>query len=137
MNSLALPCLLLSLSFANTPMAAEVPAERVVCHVGYGGQTEDLAAAPTLDPYRVAAVPVGSHFLFRIVFRREPLDLAGIKLHAYALGDAGAQPIHQASYRYPPAHAGADGFTGRQFVYEPGLGAELQYWCELQSGAAK
>lgn len=133
MKYLALSCLLLPLTFPQTATAAE----QVLCHLIYGGQTQDIVAAPTLDPYHTASQPVGSHFLFRIVFRREPADLAGIKLYTHAPGDAGAQPIHQASYRYPPANAPADGFTGRHFVYEPVLGAELEYWCELQSGTAK
>lgn len=133
MKYLPLPCLLLSLIFSNALAAAE----QVVCHLTYGGQTEDIAAAPTLDPYRVGTALIGSHFLFRIVFRRQPDDLAGIKLYTYSPGDGGGQPIHQASYPYPPANASVDGFTGRHLVYEPILGAELEYWCELQSGAAK
>lgn len=114
--------------------AALARGEEVVCHVSYGGQTQRLVATPTSSPYTVAPTAFESWFLFRIVFRRTPADLAGIRLTAYGRDAAGSpQTIHQASYPYPPpAAAGDGGFTGRQAVYEPRLNAELQYWCELR-----
>ena len=44
----------------------------------------------------------------------------------------GPVPLHQARYRPPlptAAPGSLHGFTGLQRVYEPSLGAELQYWC--------
>ncbi|WP_226416137.1 hypothetical protein [Dechloromonas denitrificans] len=119
-------------------IAATAQAQSVVCHLSYGGETQVVEARPSTDPYSVAPVAVGSYFLFRIVFRQEPADLAGIKLYAYADRDAGPVLIHQASYRYPLAAALPDyGFSGLHFVYEPVRDGELQYWCELKDAAAK
>jgi len=105
-------------------------AERVACHVTYGGETRIIGAAATTQPLTVAPVPIGSYFLFRIVFRQEPADLAAIKLTTYADRDEGPTIIHQATYAYPPAPAAVHGFTGLNFVYEPVRDGELQYWCE-------
>ena len=106
-------------------------ASSVACHVTYGGETRVISAAPTSDPLTVAPVAIGSYFLFRIVFRREPADLAGIKLYTYADRDAGPTIIHQARHVYPPKPASVHGFSGLNFVYEPVRDGELQYWCEL------
>ena len=122
-------------------IAATAQAQSVVCHLSYGGETQVVEARPSTDPYTVAPVAIGSYFLFRIVFRQEPAELAGIKLYAYADRDAGPVLIHQASYGYPLAaplqHGDAPrqpgyGFSGRNFVYEPVRDGELQYWCELK-----
>lgn len=112
-------------------LALPAQAASVACHLTYGGETRIVSAAPTSDPYSVAPVAVGSYFLFRIVFRQQPADLAAIKLYTYADLASGPTIIHQATYPYPPP-AGIDGFTGRHFVYEPARDGELQYWCELQ-----
>lgn len=116
--------------------SAAAQGETVACHLTYGGETRLVEAAPAASPYAVAPVAIGSYFLFRIVFRTEPVDLAGIKLYAYADRDGGPQLIHQASHAYPAANRGADGFTGRHRVYEPVRDGELQYWCELKGGAS-
>jgi hypothetical protein len=127
-------------------LALPAYAESVACHLTYGGETRIISAAPTTDPYSVAPVAIGSYFLFRIVFRREPADLAGIKLYTYADRDAGPTIIHQATHPYPlPAipqgHLSprplslrdtVNDFTGLNFVYEPVRDGELQYWCELK-----
>ena len=112
-------------------LALPVHAARVACHLTYGGETRIVSAAPTSDPYAVAPVAIGSYFLFRIVFRQQPADLAAIKLYTYADRDSGPTIIHQATYPYPPP-AGIHGFTGHHFVYEPVRDGELQYWCELK-----
>lgn len=112
-------------------LAIPAQAASVACHVTYGGATQVISAAPTNDPYTVAPVAIGSYFLFRIVFRSEPADLAAIKLYTYADRDGGPTIIHQATYPYPPP-PGAHGFTGHHFVYEPARDGELQYWCELK-----
>lgn len=114
-----------------------VHAESVVCHVTYGGETRRIEAQPVVSPYPVAPVAIGSYFLFRIVFRNEPADLASIKLYTYADRDAGPTLIHQASYAYPTKNAASGGFSGQHFVYEPVRDGELQYWCELVAKGAK
>ena len=115
-------------------IAAAVPAHAasVACHVTYGGETQIIRAAATTQPLTVAPVAIGSYFLFRIVFRREPADLATIRLSTYADRDEGPAIIHQATYHYPPPVAAVHGFTGLNFVYEPVRDGELQYWCELR-----
>ena len=112
-------------------LALPARAASVACHVTYGGETRVISAAPTSDPYSVAPVAIGSYFLFRIVFRQQPADLAAIKLYTYADRDSGPTIIHQVTYPYPPP-SGAFGFTGRHFVYEPARDGELQYWCALR-----
>lgn len=112
-------------------------AETVACHVSYGGTTQVIEARPTTTPYEIAPVAIGSHLLFRIVFRLAPADLAGIKLYTYADRDTGPVLIHQASYAYPASNAASQGFSGLHLVYEPVRDSELQYWCELKAGAGK
>nr|MBL8411119.1 hypothetical protein [Dechloromonas sp.] len=110
-------------------------AERVVCHVTYGGQTQLIEALPVASPYGVRTHAIGSFFRFRVVFRTEPADLAGIKIYTYADHDTGPALVHQASHAYAPETArrgGPDGFTGRQSVHEPIRDSELNYWCELK-----
>ena len=113
-------------------LALPAHAASVACHLTYGGETRIVEAAPVADPYTVPTVSLGSYFLFRIVFRDQPADLAGIKLTAYADRDEGPTPIHQAAYPYPPPSAAVYGFTGLNFVYEPVRDGELRYWCELK-----
>ncbi|WP_265943834.1 hypothetical protein [Dechloromonas sp. A34] len=111
-------------------------ADTVACHLTYGGQTQIVEARPSASPYNEAPVAMGSYFLFRIVYRQEPADLAGIKLYAYADRDSGPVIIHQASHPSTAANRAKHGFTGLQYVYEPVRDGELQYWCELRVGAA-
>lgn len=118
-------------------LAGGARAESVACHVTYGGETQLIEAQPVDSPYGVGTTRIGSYFLFRIVFRRQPAELAGIKLYAYADRDSGPSLIHQASYAYPASQASVGGFSGRQFVYEPLRDGELQYWCELKMAAEK
>ena len=110
-------------------LAISAQAEQVVCHLNYGGQEQLVTASPSDAPYTVKPTPVGSYFLFRIVFRTSPADLAGIKLYTYVDQSSGPALIHQASYPSPVSQ----GFTGRQRVYEPVRDSELEYWCELQA----
>lgn len=113
------------------PSARAALAETVACHVSYGGETRVLQASPVLSPYAVAVEKVGSYFLFRVVFQKQPADLAAIKVYVLAAGDNGPTPIHQATYTYPPAvvKAAPGGFSGLNHVYEPLRDGELSYWC--------
>lgn len=129
--------------FAVAACAAALPAQAdsVRCQLTYGGETRQIEAGPTATPYTVAPVAIGSFFLFRIVFRQTPAELASVKLYTYANRDSGPVLIHQASYAYPaatsPLAAAVNGFTGLNFVYEPLRDSELQYWCDVKSGAEK
>ena len=113
-------------------LALPAHAASVACHLTYGGETRVVEAAPVAAPYNAPTVSLGSYFLFRIVFRDQPADLAGIKLTAYADRDEGPTIIHQATHPYPPAPAAVHGFSGLNFVYEPVRDGELQYWCEVK-----
>ncbi len=121
--------LLLATALAPPALAADV-----ACHLTYGGENRTVSARPTTAPHAVAPVAVGSFFLFRVIFRQEPADLAGIKLYTYVDRDEGPTLIHQASYPYPPP-AAVPGFTGSHLVYEPLRDSELQYWCELKDAS--
>ncbi|MEO8296470.1 MAG: hypothetical protein ABI574_01540 [Burkholderiales bacterium] len=119
--------------------AAAGLAEQVACRVTYGGETLLLRAPPVanaLAVYDAAPVAIGSYFLFRIVFQRNPASEAAINLYTYADREQGPVIIHQARYTYPPRRQRDHGFTGLHWVYEPVRDGELQYWCELESGRA-
>jgi hypothetical protein len=106
-------------------------ADTVACHVSYGGETQVIRAQPAATPYTVAPTSIGSYFMFRLVFERQPADQAAIKLYTYADREPpqGAVLLHQADYLYPPPPNGRYGFTGLQRVYEPIRDGELYYWC--------
>jgi hypothetical protein len=108
------------------------PPGEVVCHVSYGGETQQLRVKPTRDPYAVAPVAIGSYFLFRVVFEHPARALPGIKIYTYADRDSDAMPLHVAHFPYPPVAGKRFGFTGEQVVYEPMRDGELHYWCELK-----
>lgn len=121
-------------------------AESVACHLTYGGETQIIEAQPTTTPYTLAPTAIGSFFLFRIVFRQAPVELASIKLYTYANRDSGPALIHQASYPYPLAQGASPeailrdastGFSGLNLVYEPVRDSELHYWCELKTEVTK
>lgn len=112
-------------------LSSAVLADTVICHVTYGGETRHIEAKAQASPYAVAPIAIGSYFLFRVVFREQPADLAGIKVYTYADRAAGPVIIHQASFPYPTQNAAASGFSGQHWVYEPVRDGELQYWCEL------
>ncbi|WP_313953529.1 hypothetical protein [Accumulibacter sp.] len=113
--------------------APAVAAESVACHVTYGGEKRLVEARPVSSPYGVRVLEIGSYFLFRIVFQKEPVGLATIKVYVLAARDNGPAPIHQATHPYPPPAADHSpyGFTGLNHIYEPLRDGELQYWCEL------
>lgn len=110
-------------------------AQTVACHLTYGGETRIIEAAPSVSPYTGAPTAIGSFFLFRIVFMREPADLARINLYVHAdLGEVPV-PLQHASYLYPAHNQARHGFTGLQRIYEPKRESELQYWCEIRDAA--
>lgn len=109
-------------------LCAGAHAQIATCHVTYGGETRRFTAPPTDSPYKVTAHPVGSYFLFRVVFERD----TAIKTYVYADRDnEGVFPLHQARHDWPVRNTGRHGFTGLHFVYEPLRDGELEFWCEL------
>lgn len=109
-----------------------VRADTVACHLSYGGETQVIESAPVASPYTGTPTAIGSFFLFRIVFVREPADLARINLYVHTGLTETPSPVQHASYPYPVSYHGRYGFTGLQRVYEPKRESELQYWCEMR-----
>ena len=110
-------------------------AQTVACHLTYGGETRRIEATPSDSPYTGTPTAIGSFFLFRIVFMREPADLARINLYVHAdLGEVPI-PLQHASHPYPVHNQPRHGFTGLQRIYEPKRESELQYWCEIREAA--
>ena len=105
---------------------AAAQAQTVACHITYGGETRRIEAGPTRSPYTVPIMQIGSYFLFKLVFEQG----TAVKTYVYADRDAGPTPLHQATYAWPAHNAGAHGFSGLHFVYEPVRDGELEYWCE-------
>lgn len=115
--------------------ATGLQAQTVACHLSYGGETRIVETGPTDSPYTGAPTAIGSFFLFRIMFMREPADLARINLYLHtALGEAPILLQHT-SYAYPVTNQSRYGFTGLQRVYEPKRESELLYWCEIRPAA--
>lgn len=114
-------------------------AETLVCHVSYGGETRAIEARPVDSPYTVPVQEIGSYFLVRMVFQKEPRDLAAIRVYVFANPNGSAVPIHQATHPYPPPPATRPGygFTGHNRVYEPIRDGELEYWCELADSSGR
>ncbi len=124
---------------AALPLAGACHAETLLCHVSYGGETRSLRTGPVASPYTVPVQAIGSYFLFRMVWQKEPADLAAIKVYVFADRDGGAAPIQQLTHPYPPPAPARPGygFTGLNSVYEPVRDGELQYWCELSVTAGR
>jgi hypothetical protein len=123
-------------------LGAANASESVLCHATYGGETRTLKATPVSSSYAVEPMSLGSYFQLRVVFQKQPADVAGIKIYTYADREPSPVIIHQASYPYPPRTQGHNGqkgrgtpfgFTGQQIVYEPIRDGELEYWCEWRA----
>lgn len=113
------------------PLAAGA-ADRVRCHVDYGGETRVIEAGPVASALTVAPVEIGSFFRFRIVLQRTRGLPDEVRIETFGDRDDGPVLLHQARHDAPLRHAGRrrGGFTGHQSVYEPVRDGELQYWCE-------
>lgn len=107
-------------------------AASVVCHVDYGGETRHITPTPNADRHTATGFPVGSFFRFRILDRRTPPALSGIKIYVYGEHPDGPRILHQASHPWPSRAGGSRGFTGLISVYEPMRDSELRYWCEVR-----
>ena len=98
------------------------------CTYTWGGEAKTVRVDAALDVYRVAPITVGEHFALKVVYVREPADVAGVRVYTYQVTSDGLLPLSEAKYAPPYGAGGAHGFTGLQFVYEP-RGDELQYSC--------
>jgi hypothetical protein len=101
------------------------------CHVIYGGENWTIDAVPTAQPYLATGQKIGRYFEFRLVYVDQPATGAAIKIYTYSTFSGESVLIHQATHRPPfDARKTRYGFTGFNYVYEPGKSSELQYWCE-------
>lgn len=123
--------ILIVLAAALLPGQAQA-AGKVICHVTYGGATQQIEARPVASPYKVPVVEIGSYFLFRIVLQTAPRELAAAKIYTYADQEDSPVIIHQASHPWPVVNRAQYGFTGLQRVYESMRDGELEYWCEAR-----
>lgn len=103
------------------------------CQLEHGGETRTVSFAPTIDPYRVESVDVGSAFRFKAVVYREQERIAYVKLYTYYRSPRQAVLLHQASYLSPVAEAAASArsLTGDQRLFSARLGMEFLYNCTL------
>lgn len=136
-----LPGVLFCLALAIDAAANAAPLLR--CHIQQADSEIDLQAAPTADPYAVAARTV-NRFRFKAVMVGTAQQVDYIALYTYyATGEKAADgaPIvhllHQAKYLAPQPGRGPKppSLTGTVYVYEPGLGRELRYDCALGEAA--
>jgi len=106
-------------------------ADRVRCHIDYGGETRTIEASPVASALTVAPVEIGSYFHFRAVLQRTRGLPDEVRIETFADRDDGPVLIHQGRYTAPLHHTGhrGGGFTGHHAVYEPISHSELQYWC--------
>lgn len=113
------------------PLAAGA-ADRVRCHVDYGGETRVIEAGPVASALTVAPVEIGSFFRLRIVLQRTRGLPDDVRIETFADRDDGPVLIHQGRYTAPQRQGSrrGGGFTGHHAVYEPVRDGELQYWCE-------
>jgi hypothetical protein len=100
-------------------------ADSVVCHITYGGETRLIEAQPVSSPYTVAPTPIGTYFLFRIVFRQEPARSR--QYQALCLYQSRHQAGHHPSGQLPlPGEkCGTSGRLpagNRQWIYRAELG---------------
>ena len=105
------------------------------CEVIYAGSSHMLEASAGTDPYTTQSVDIDGRFRFKAVLLGTSQHIDAIKLYAYY--ETRRQPILIQEVRYLPpfnisnALAPPYGLTGRNFLYAPPLGRELQYGCAL------
>lgn len=103
------------------------------CQVTYGGDTQEIQAAPVADPYPIASVDIGNRFRFKAVMVGSAAQVDHIALYAYL--NTARQPVllQQAIY-LPPFAATAQPYalTGEQHLYGGPAERELMYHCTLE-----
>jgi hypothetical protein len=127
-TSLAL-CVVLSLAIAAAPALAR---PLLHCEVTYAGSNHVIEVAPGSDPYLTKSVDIDGRFRFKAVVLGAAERIDAIKLYAYY--ETRRQPILIQEMKLLPPFAVSDqpdSLTGRQYLYAPPLGRELQYGCAL------
>lgn len=112
--------------------AQAMAAPHLRCEVVYAGSSHIIEAAPGGDPYAIKSVDIDGRFRFKAVMLGTNERLDAVKLYAYY--ETRRQPvvIQEAKYLPPFRYSDApDSLTGRQSLYAPPLGRELQYGCAL------
>lgn len=120
------------LALGFSPISA-VAAPRLSCEILQGGNTLKLQFEPVADPYVVKAIDIHERFRFKAVMIGNEQKVDYIKLYAYYLSAGQAVLLHEAKYLSPVPQTNAlpDSLTGRQYLYSPALGREMQYSCAL------
>ena len=104
------------------------------CQIKQGGQTSNLEATPTNDPYTVKAIEINGRFRFKAVVIGTTQQVDYIKLYSYYTPSRQPVLIHQATYLSPIPPSGSNPvlLTGINTVYSPSLEREMQYQCSLE-----
>lgn len=122
-----------ALPFAAICMLGQANAAPVLhCEVVYAGSSHVVEAAPGSDPYTTKSVDIDGRFRFKAVLLGTAERIDAIKLYAYY--ETRRQPVLIQETKYlPPFNTSpeANALTGRQYLYAPPLGRELQYGCAL------
>ena len=86
------------------------------CQIKQGGQTINLEATPTNDPYTVKAIEINGRFRFKAVVIGTTQQLDYIKLYSYYTPSRQPVLIHQATYLSPIVTTGTSSvsLTGNQ-----------------------
>lgn len=105
---------------------------RLRCELEQGGDTLVHEVAPTADPYGVRGLDINGRFRFKAVLLGDAAHVESVDLYTWYLAPRRPVILHQAKYPAPVVQSrGAAPFTGRQFLYSPGLEREFQYACTL------
>jgi hypothetical protein len=123
----AAACMLL----ASGPIAAHATVQ-LQCRLEQGPTVIQVATQAVSDPYRVPPVRINT-FRFKPVVVGTARQVAYIKLYTYYDTPRGALLLHEAKYVAP--QPGPASLTGTVNVYEPLLGRELRYGCQLVDAA--
>ncbi|MBV8666079.1 MAG: hypothetical protein JO269_06285 [Burkholderiaceae bacterium] len=113
-----------------------VAAPLLRCEVVYAGSSHIVEAAPGSDPYTTPSVDIDGRFRFKAVLLGTQERVDAVKLYVYY--ETRKQPVLLQEAKYLPPFAAADAsgspdaLTGRQYLYAPPLGRELQYGCALR-----
>jgi len=119
----------LLLAIAGAPALA---APLLHCEVTYAGSKHIVEVAPGSDPYQTNSIDIDGRFRFKAVVLGGAERIDAIKLYAYY--QTRRQPILIQEMKLLPPFAVSDqpdSLTGRQYLYAPPLGRELQYGCAL------
>ncbi len=102
------------------------------CEVTYAGSKHIVEVVPGSDPYKTRSIDIDGRFRFKALVLGTGERIDTIKLYAYY--ETRRQPILIQEMKLLPPFAVSDlpdSLTGRQYLYAPPLGRELQYGCAL------